>query len=633
MSENTSPPTSSNPSEIRLLIGYLKRTRGIDYASYKHTTLERRFRRRMQTLNLESYDEYIDYLEVHPDEFRTLFNTVLINMTDFFRDAPSWEAIRTDIVPRILAEKKPEDSVRVWSAGCASGQEAYTIAIILSEAMGEAAFRQQAKIYATDVDEEALNEARLAVYSADQLKSVPAELREKYFEPSNGNYAFKKELRRSVIFGKHDLLQDAPISRIDLLICRNTLMYFNAEAQARILSRFAFALNDAGYLFLGKAEIMAARINAFTPADLKSRVFAKVPNGLRASLDDSAVVEGNAKMILDTDDAILRDLALEADPVPQLVLNARNEVVFANGPARMLFEMRSTSRRQRLQDLLIAYRPVDLRHMIEQVNTERATVQQRDIKWTHTDGSEEYFDVAAVPLIDAAGILLGVKIAFTDVTLLHKLRAELLVSHREMETLNEELQSSNEELETTNEELQSTNEELETTNEELQSTNEELETMNEELQSTNEELETVNEELRKRGQDLNRVNAFLESIMYGIRECLIVLDRNLTVRAWNRMAEDMWGLRLDEVTGQHFFNLDIGLPVDQLGTAIRGTLADGNWDKAQEVVLPAVNRRGRSITVGVTTTPLLEGDNTRQGVILVVKELEQSQTDGTGGNG
>lgn len=620
MSESNPSSPHNTPASLGDLVNYLKRTRGIDYSAYKHTTLERRIRKRMQMINIEQYDDYIDYLEVHPDEFRTLFNQVLINMTDFFRDEPAWRAISNDILPRILAGKRAGEQVRVWCAGCASGQEAYTVAMLLSEAMGEPAFRQQVKIYATDIDEEALNEARLAVYSPEQVKAVPVALREKYFEESNGTFAFKKEMRRAVIFGRHDLLTDAPISRIHLLICRNTLMYFNSEAQTRILSRFGFALARNGYLFLGKAEVMAVRSNAFMPVDLKSRIFARAnrPPGEQ----DADYAAGAARNILDTEDSVLNALAQEVDVQPQIVLNARNELVAMNAPARTLPGLQNASQRMRLQDLLIAYRPIELRHMIEQVNTERGAVVQRDVKWLLPDGEANYYDITALPLIDAGGNLLGTKLIFDDVSMLHRLQAELQLLHHERETLNEELQSANEELETTNEELQSTNEELETTNEELQSTNEELETMNEELQSTNEELSALNDELRQREQDLNRINAFSASIMYGIREAVIVLDRNLQVQAWNRMAENLWGMRADEVVGQHFFTLDIGLPVDKLNAMIRVTLNEGNWDNVQEMTLAAMNRRGRPITILITATPLMEGQE-RHGVIIVLKELER----------
>jgi len=220
--------------------------------------------------------------------------------------------------------------------------------------------------------------------------------------------------------------------------------------------------------------------------------------------------------------------------------------------------------------------------------------------------------VMVQPLLDEAQGALGVAVTFVDVTRSHRLQEELQRSR-------EEIQTANEELETTNEELQSSNEELETTNEELQSTNEELETMNEELQSTNEELQTVNEELRQRTDELNHSNAFLESVLASLRGAAVVVNRDLNVQVWNERAHDLWGLRQDEVRGKSILNLDIGLPVGELRAPIRACLADGVDYK--ELVLDAVNRRGKSVRCRVTCTPLLSPAKRRDGVILMMDEL------------
>ena len=265
-----------NP-EFEALLNYIKRNRGFDFTGYKRSTLMRRVNKRMQTAGIEGYSAYLDYLEVHPDEFNHLFNTLLINVTSFFRDRATWEYIASDIIPRILASKKPQEPIRVWSAGCASGQEAYTIAILIAQLIGLEQFRERVKIYATDVDEEALNQARQATYAERELEGLTPEEIEQFFELTGSTYTFRKELRRSVIFGRHDLIQDAPISKIDLLVCRNTLMYFNADTQARILGRFHFALRDHGFLFLGKAEMLLTYANSFAPVELKRRIFTKVP--------------------------------------------------------------------------------------------------------------------------------------------------------------------------------------------------------------------------------------------------------------------------------------------------------------------------------------------------------------------
>jgi len=261
---------------------------------------------------------------------------------------------------------------------------------------------------------------------------------------------------------------------------------------------------------------------------------------------------------------------------------------------------------------------VELRSLIEQAYAERRVVTQTGVERRFAEGERQYLDVVVAPLFDN-GNPLGVSVTFLDVTRHSRLADELQRAREEIQTANEELQSANEELETTNEELQSSNEELETTNEELQSTNEELETMNEELQSTNEELQTVNEELRTRTEEMNQLNAFLESVLTGMRAAAVVVNQNLEVLVWNRRAEDLWGLRADEVLGRSLLNLDIGLPVAQLRDVVRPCVV-GDKDH-QEIVLDAVNRRGRKIQCHVTCSPLISSAKRRDGAILLMEEL------------
>ncbi len=224
------------------LLNYMRDSRGFDFTGYKRTTLMRRVRHRMDQGGYTTFEQYLDVLQANPDEFAALFNTILINVTDFFRDPEAWDFISTGVIPRMLAERSPDDPIRVWSAGCASGQEAYSLAMLLAEALGPDAFRQRVKIYATDIDEEALTQARSATYDAKAVESVPEKLRDRYFECVDGRYVFDKDLRRAVIFGRNDIVKDAPISRVDLLACRNTLMYLIAETQRTVLARLHFAL-------------------------------------------------------------------------------------------------------------------------------------------------------------------------------------------------------------------------------------------------------------------------------------------------------------------------------------------------------------------------------------------------------
>jgi two-component system CheB/CheR fusion protein len=383
-----------------------------------------------------------------------------------------------------------------------------------------------------------------------------------------------------------------------------------------VLGRFHFALTDGGFLFLGKAEMLLTHTNLFQPVDLKRRVFVKVPNNVGRPAPQARIdvaPENHENM---ADKARIREMSFEIDPIAQLVVDATGRLSLVNERARALFGLSSDDVGRPFQDLEVSFRPTDLRSAIQEAYVERHPAFRRDISWPTSVGEPRYLDAHVIPMTGDGGAIAAVKINFVDTTRYRRLQEELQTSKAELETAYEELQSSNEELETTNEELQSSNEELETTNEELQSTNEELETMNEELQSTNEELETINTELRQRENDLNHANSLLRTILGGLRAGVAVVDRDLNVVLWNDRAEDLWGLRADEIQGRHFLNLDIGLPVEQLRTAIRACVAG---DAPQErIVLDARDRRGRSFRCAVTCSPLADHNREIRGAIVLM---------------
>src|SRR5947207_110840 len=495
---------------------------------------------------------------------------------------------------------------------------------MLAEAIGEKAFHARVKIYATDIDAHALAHARHGVYNGKAVAAVPAKLRAKYFESSYADqFVVKAELRRAVIFGRLDLVQDAPISRLDLLLCRNTLMYFNAETQARIISRFHFALNDDGLLFLGKSEMLLSHTDLFKTVDLESRIFSKAPNNavrerllpLQPARDTAARTPAGNHL---GHQIRMRDLAFNAVPISQLVVDMSGHVVLASTVARTKFGIAATDIGKPLQDLEISFRPLELRSLIQKAHAERAPVAHPEVKRTKSDGTVEFFEVQVTPLEDDEKRSVGAAVSFIDMTRANELQKTLHETNEKLETTNEELQSANEELETTNEELQSTNEELETTNEELQSTNEELETMNEELQATNEELETTNDELQIRTDELNHANAFLHAVLSSLRVGVAVTNSHLEVIAWNETAENMWGVAAKEAQGQSIYDLGIGLPLDRLDTQIRACL-NGNKDN-KEHVLQAVNRRGKPMACKVTCKSFMGADDKR-GVTLLMEEM------------
>jgi two-component system CheB/CheR fusion protein len=610
-------PTSAPGLEE--LLEFLKRTRSFDFTGYKRESLQRRIRKRMQEVGISDFADYIDHLEVHPDEFIALFNTILINVTAFFRDPDCWEYLADTIIPAILAEKSTEDPIRIWSAGCASGEEAYSIAILTAEALGISDFRRRVKIYATDVDEQALEEARRALYSEKDLAPVSEERREHFFEPNGKHFAFRRDLRRSVIFGRHDLVKDPPMSRLDLIVCRNVLMYLNAATQANVLARLHFALNPSGILFLGRAEMLLSHANLFAPIELRHRIFSKLPAKARTDQLASLAHEGNAvakdRSVGEFD---LLSAAFDAMSDAQLVVDATGNLVLTNRAARELFHLEDSDRLRPLRDLEMSYRPLELRSLIDEAYQKAKVVRVPSVELAR-DGKSESFDVAVIPLRRNGEMTLGVSISFINVTARQTLRSELLEVEGRFQELNQAFQSASEELETTNEELQSTNEELETTNEELQSSNEELETINEELQSTNEELRTMNDELHQQSRQVDESNAFLESVLAGLRAACIVVDSDSRVRVWKEKAEDLWGLRAEEAEGHLLPELDIALPMSEVQEEIAACIHGERSLPSRQI--ETLNRRGKRVRCALTATPLRDLQGEIRGAILLIEPM------------
>jgi len=600
-------------SSFELLLDFLYQSHGFDFTGYKRATLLRRVQKRVEATGSKSFEGYLDYLQVRPEEYGILFDTILINVTGFYRDLQAWQFLQSKALPRMLALHRDGEGFRAWSAGCASGEEAYTLAMVLSEMLGEDTVRDRVKIYATDVDEDALSRARAGAYSAREMAGVPEEMRLKYFEQNGTRWSFRGDLRRSVIFGRHDLVQDAPISRLDLLVCRNTLMYLTADTQTRVLGRLHYALKDTGLLFLGRAEMLLTHPNLFTPVDLRNRIFTKVS---RADLRDRVLVlarSGQDQPAAMPPSVRLTDMAARVTPVAQLVIDQAGTLVFANqqSDADLGINVRDVGRR--FQDLAVSYQPVELRARIGEAYASQAPVHIPAVERPGGNGSQ-YFDIVITPLLDE-GEVLGASIAFVDVSSAMGLQSELTRSKQDLETAYEELQSANEELETTNEELQSTIEELETTNEELQSANEELETMNEELQSTNSELQSINAELRERTDQFDRTNAFMDQVLGSLGVGVIVVDESLHVQLWNTRSAELWGLRAEEVLGQPLLGLDIGIPLKEVGVLVAACLAGTG---PTETVLRARDRRGRDFDCQVSCTRL---DGPSSGAVVMTERL------------
>jgi two-component system CheB/CheR fusion protein len=619
--------------ELEELLVYLRSTRGFDFTQYKRTSLTRRIRRRLADTGRETYGAYLDLLEAEPAEFNALLDTVLINVTSFFRDAEFWDVVRERIIPELLDRHADGSPSRAWSAGCATGQEPYSLAILFAEQLGLENLSDRIKIYATDVDENALTTARRATYSPHALEGLPAEYFDKYFESVPGEeqlYVLNNDLRRCVIFGQHNLVSDAPISRVDLLMCRNTLMYFNAALQHDVVRRMHFSVVPDGYLALGKVEMLLGHRALFDPLDGGVRIFKKQPNGRTEMVTSTVETDPFALPKLIS----LAHLAFDASTVAQVVVGRDGVLEAANEAARSMFDVRRLDIGRPFRDLELSYRPTELRAHIDSAIERGEQITVKDVPANRTSNGETYYDVVLTPLTapeDTAGVL----VTFIDVSRHHTLQDRLEEARQDLETAYEEVQSTNEELETTNEELQSTNEELETTNEELQSTIEELETTNEELRSTNEEFETMNDELQRvndqlevrartlqeRTAELDQARRYMSSVLNSIEAGIVVVDSDVRTVTWSSGAQELWGIRQEEAIGRSLLGLDIGLPIEQLARPIRDVLAGS--ERTVIVDLAAHNRRGRTITCRVECSGMVDGNGSVQGVVLVMEAADR----------
>src|SRR5919109_3202604 len=476
----------------------IRDTRNFDFRNYKRGTLVRRIQRRMQDRNKRTAKEYAALLDRDPNEVDALISSMLIKVTSFFRDPEIWEELSTRVIPQMLSEKPPGEEIRVWSAGCATGEEAFTAAIVLAEAMGPSFANHEVRIFGTDLDEKAIAYARKGCYTPQQVESVPKRLLSEWFVPDGDGFAVRKELRRTVVFGMNNLVGDAPISRLDLLICRNVFIYLDATLQKRVLTRFHYALRRHGVLVLGKSELIPFAARIYEPVDMARRIYRK--DGAR----DMAVAQERLMGLLQQETAA-RDVEQRNDTggVDQFhreILQSFHQAVVATSiDGSVMFWSRAAAHLwnrperdtvgKKLASLDLPGLSGEL--LIEKTAAVREGRSEREssegVIGHGGDSGGAHVAVEVSRMRDTTGQLTGLVYVVHDIGGVHAMENELRKA-------NEERQSAFEELQTVNEEMQSSNEELETTNEELQSANEELQTTNEELQSTNEELETTNEE-------------------------------------------------------------------------------------------------------------------------------------------
>ena len=616
--DGTEPVTDAG---LRTLLDKLSAAYNFDFREYREPALVRRIRARMALVHVDDFEAYAEYIDRHAGEHVTLFNAILINVTGFFRDADAWKSVADEVIPRMVAAAGESRSLRIWSAGCSSGEEPYSVAMLLAEHLGERARDYPVKIYGTDVDEEALAAARHAAYRLEQLKDMPDGLVDRYFNRDGQLYRVRRDLRHWCIFGAHNLTQAPPLSHIDLLICRNLLIYFTSELQERILSRFHYAIRENGFLFLGRSESLLARSRLFHAVQPKWRLFERTTSAARqiaAVLPDrddghAAGRESAAPPETLTPRA---QRALDVLPAAVMIVDTDDTVLTWNAAAEALFEVPARAAvARKFRDLDVSYRVEGLRARIEDVKARHTPGRMENVMLARRNGDAIYADITIGPLFEAHR-LTGVVVFALEATEQARLKEQVSRVAEQHATALEELQSTNEELETTNEELQSTNEEMETTNEELQSTNEELETTVEELQAANTELGALNAELESRTTELNRLDAYHRSLVNSFEHGVVVLDRDAVVTTWNEVAEQLWSLRADQVVGRPFFALPIGDLAPRVRQVFEAVTASGQPATVTDV--PYTRPGGQAARGSLRVLPLINIEHQCAGAFILM---------------
>jgi two-component system CheB/CheR fusion protein len=567
------PPDLEGFDEI---IGLLHGRMSVDFTHYKQSTIKRRILRRMALRGLESVGDYLRLLHEDSTELQQLYQDFLIRVTQFFRDPEAFEALKDKVFPALLKGRPANQPVRIWVAGCSTGEEVYSLAIVLLEYLESLSESRQIKILATDLNEYVLDKARAGVYVDNIEIDVSPERLRRFFVRQDGHYQISKAIRELCVFSRHNLATDPPFSRLNLVSCRNVLIYMDVPLQKRVLPILHYALNPDGFLFLGSSESIGAFAELFTVVDAKHRVFMKKPVTVGMPIDFNAYIstEGHGRALgheerppmwsaLDVQREADRLMLARYTPVGVVVDEMLTVLQFRGRTSAYLEPapgMATLDLFRLLREGLLA----EVRSAINQARTENVAVVREGVRFL--DGNQSrLIRVEVVPFKVSAADVRFFLVLFQDIppaevpppsVLGPPAAAEEQVKQlqQEIAALREYLQSVIEEQESTNEELKSANEEILSANEELQSTNEELQTAKEEAQSANEELATVNEELRHRNAELARVNNDLVNLLSGVNIPIVIVTRDLRIRRMTPLAEKVFNL----------IPTDIGRPISDI---------------------------------------------------------------------
>jgi two-component system, chemotaxis family, CheB/CheR fusion protein len=633
--EDPAAPPVPGPDPVADIIRLLLARTAVDFTNYKQNTIRRRILRRMALLNLQEPPDYLSLLRDNPAEVQALYQDFLIRVTQFFRDPAAFEALKEKVFPALVEGRRPGTPIRAWVAGCATGEEAYSLAMSLLEFLDDHGDGIPVKVLATDLNEVALEKARTGAYIDNIEIDVSPERLRRFFVRTEGGYQISKAVRELCVFSRHNLTADPPFSRLDLVSCRNVLIYMDAALQKRIMPVMHYALNPDGFLFLGSSENVGTSADLFTVVDAKHRIFAKKSAVGGLVLDyqprlpspvwdrPAGPLEGGPPWTaLDVQKEADRILLARYAPVGVVVDEAMTVLQFRGRTAAYLEPapgMASLDLFRMLREGLLA----EVRAAVTQAKAEN-TVTARDGLAVPDAGGTRPVRVEVVPFRVAPGGARFFLVLFQDVGQprpaaeppAERPAAEQQTAQlqQELAALRDYLQSVIEQQESTNEELKSANEEILSANEELQSTNEELQTAKEEAQSANEELATVNEELRHRNAELGRVNNDLINLLSGVNIPIVMVGRDLRIRRFTPLAEKPFNL----------IATDVGRPIGQLKVDLVGVDLPGLITRVIDSVTPYEGevRDGSGHRYQLRVRPYVTLDKKIDGASVVLLDMD-----------
>ena len=567
------------------ILTMLRKTTGVDFGLYKPSTIQRRISRRQFLLKIPNLQNYVQYLADHPEEVKTLFNDILIQVTSFFRDPGAFDSLKTHILPKILKNWDRKAPFRVWVPGCSTGEEAYSIAIVFFEFLDKAKTQQQIQIFASDISEAAIHKARAAVYPETITKDVSRARLRRFFEKTEGGYRIAKWVREICLFSRQDVTTDPPFARIDLVSCRNLLIYFTSELQKRVVPILHYALNPGGILWLGRSETISGFPNLFAIEDKLNKFYSKKTITTPARVEfPPARHTAKPVVVLPRPVALvsLQDVQQEADRIaireyapPGVVINDAFEILQVRGRPAPYLELTSGQASLNVFKLARPEIVADLRYLIGVSRREDKSIKRDGLSFKY-NGDQRFFSINVIPLpLTLESKERCFSIFFEDTPRPQtvapssakkpgksrkRLAEDQRVAQQQIAEEQRYQQSLIEEYETTQEELTSANEELQSTNEELQSTNEELETAKEELQSANEEMTTVNDELQNRNAEMTQLSNDLTNLLASMDIPVVMVGPDARIRRFTPKA----GQTLRLTAG------DIGRAISDIETGLKG---------------------------------------------------------------